>query len=337
LPKDNENIPFLGPIEPTEPEGFTAEQMIRCEECLRANPPTRVTCLYCVASLPLTESSARLRKPVLRQPDKYERGYNNILVPQDQVVASEVVTEAAQLLKLTAENVQEVLAAKIPLPVARTASREEAELVFMRLGDLGLHCVTLSDDDLGMSLLKRVKSMSFEDESLTIYQAGAAEPTTIPWANITLILPWHLFEARFEMNERMTRKPEKEILDTSEFFRDEAVIDFYDTEHSFTWRVNATAFDYSCLGRDKALVVNENIRKLQRLIIEKAVNAKVDESYPGVRNLLELAWSMLPETQSSGWRRERPGKLTVGMTTTKSNEIQFTRYSRLRYYFNRNQ
>ena len=337
MPKDNENIPFLGPIEPTEPEGFTAEQMIRCEECLRANPPTRVTCLYCVASLPLTESSVRLRKPVLRQPDKYERGYNNILLPQDQVVASEVVTETAQLLKLAAENVEEVLAAKMPLPVARTASREEAELVFMRLRDLGLHCVTLSDDDLGMSLLKRVKSMSFEDESLTIYQAGAGEPTTISWANITLILPWRLLEARFEMNERMTRKPEREILDTSEFFKDEAVIDFYDTEHSFTWRVNATAFDYSCLGRDKALVVNENIRKLQRLIVERAANAQVDESYPGVRKLLELAWSMLPETQSSGWRRERPGKLTVGMTTTKSNEIQFTRYSRLRYYFNRNQ
>ncbi|HEU4510071.1 MAG TPA: hypothetical protein VFR78_17685 [Pyrinomonadaceae bacterium] len=337
MPKDNENIPFLGPIEPTEPEGFTAEQMIRCEECLRANPPTRVTCLYCVAPLPLTESSARLRKPVLRQPDKHERGYNNILLPQDQVVTSEVVTEAAQLLKLTAENVQALLAANIPLPVARTASRDEAELVSVRLKDLRLQCVTLSDDDLGVGLVKRVKSMSFEDETFTVYQAGAGEPTTISWSNVTLILPWRLLEAKFEMNERMTRKPEKEILDTSEFFKDEAVIDFYDAEHSFTWRVNATAFDFSCLGRDKALVVNENIRKLQRLIIERSVNGKVDESYPEVRNLLELAWSTLPETQSSGWRRERPGKLTVGMTTTKSNEIQFTRYSRLRDYFNRNQ
>ena len=45
-----------------------------------------------------------------------------------------------------------------------------------------------------------------------------------------LIVPGRLFETRFEMKERMTRKPEKEILDTSEFFRDEAVIDFY-TSH----------------------------------------------------------------------------------------------------------
>lgn len=333
MPKDNENIPFLGPIEPTEPQGFTADQMIRCEECLRANPPTRVTCIYCVAPLPLTESSARLRKPVLRQPEKHQRGYNNILLPQDQVVTSEIVAEAAALLKLTPENVQEILDSNISLPVARTASREEAELVFLRLRDLGLHCMTLSDDDLGVSSVKRVKSMSFEDDSFTIYQAGAGEQTTILWAEITLILPWRLFETRFEINERMTRKPEKEILDAREFSRDEMVIDFYDAKHSFTWRVNATAFDFSCLGKDKALVVNENIRKLQRLIIERAVNAKVDESYSRVRNLLELAWSTLPETESSGWRRERPGKLVVGMATTKSNEIQFTRYSRLQYYF----
>ena len=48
----------------------------------------------------------------------------------------------------------------------------------------------------------------------------------------------------------------------------------------------------------------------------------------------QLAWGMQAETQSSGWRRERPGKLSVGMATIKSNESQFTRYSRLRYYFN---
>lgn len=337
MPKDNENIPFLGPIEPTEPQGFSAEQMIRCEECLRANPPTRVTCLYCVAPLPLTESSARLRKPVLRPPEKHQLGYNNILLPQDQVLTSDVITEAAELLKLATENLEEIIAQNLPLPVARTASREEAGLVLLRLQDIGLHCLTLSDDDLGVNLVKRVKSMSFDNDALTISQAGAGEQTTIPWADIKLILPGRLFEARFEIKERMTRKPEKEILDTSEFFKDEAIVDFYDATHPFTWRVNAAAFDFSCLGRDKALVVNENIRKLQLLIVSRSVNAQVDESYQRMRNLLELAWSTQPETQSSGWRRERPGKLSVGMATTRSNESQFTRYSRLRFYFNRNQ
>ena len=338
MPKDNENIPFLGPVEPSEPQGFSPDQMIRCEECLRANPPTRVSCLYCVAPLPLTEASARLRKPVLRPPEKHQLGYNNILLPQDQAISAEAVGEAATLLRLGEENFHEILSQSLPLPVARTASREEAELVSARLQDLGMRSLMLSDQDLGLTdnTMRRVKSMIFEDEYLVIQQSGAAEEIIVSWADIVLILPARLFETRFEMTERMTRKPEKEILDTSEFFRDEAVIDFYTATNEFTWRVGANGFDFSCLGDEKALVANENIGRLQRLMVAKAVNAEVDDSYRRVRNVLEFAWTMQPETQSSGWRRERPGKLSVGMATTKSNETQFTRYSRLRYYLNLN-
>jgi hypothetical protein len=135
-----------------------------------------------------------------------------------------------------------------------------------------------------------------------------------------------------EIKERMSRKKENEILETNEFFRDEVVIDFYTAAHSFTWRIGASGFDFSCLGNEKTLVANENIARLQRLIVAKSVNARFDDSYQRVRNVLELVWSTQPETQSSGWRRERPGKLSVGVATTKSNESQFTRYSRLRYY-----
>jgi hypothetical protein len=336
LPKDNENIPFLGPIEPSEPQGFPLEQMIRCEECLRANPPTRVSCLYCVAPLPLTESAVRLRKPVLRPPEKHQLGYNNILLPQDQAVSEDVITEAATLLKLTPETFQRIVSQGIPLPVARTASREEAELVFLRLKDLGLQCMTISDGDLGLSEnpVKRVKSMSFEDAYLTIHQAGAIE-ATFSWTDVVLILPGRVFETRLEIKERQTRKAENEILDTSEFFKDEAVMDFYTATDSFTWRVNANGFDFSCLENEKALIANENIGKLQRLIMAKAVNARVDDSYYRVRSMLEFAWGAQAETQSSGWRRERPGKLSVGVATTKNNESQFTRYSRLRNLIHR--
>ena len=335
MPKDNENIPFLGPVEPSEPQGFSPEQMIRCEECLRANPPTRVSCLYCVAPLPMTEASARLRKPVLRQPEKHQLGYNSILLSQEQVSA-ETIGDAAALLKLSEENFQEILSQGVPLPVARTASREEAELVCERLRDLGMKSLMLSDEDLGLteSAVKRVKSMIFEDDYFVIQQAGAEE-TFIAWTDVVLILSARLFETRFEMTERMTRKPEKEILDTSEFFRDEAVIDFYTSTDSFTWRVSASGFDFSCLGKEKALVVNENIARLEKLIATRAVNAQVDETYRQVRSVLEYAWATQPETQSSGWRRERPGKLNVGMVTTKSNESQFTRYSRLRHFIHK--
>jgi hypothetical protein len=336
LPKDNENIPFLGPVEPSEPQGFSAEQMIRCEECLRANPPTRVNCLYCVAPLPFTEASAHLIKPVLRPPEKHQLGYNNILLPRDQGVSDSVIADAAALLKLSPETVRDVISQDVPLPVARTASGPESELVAGRLRDLGLQCLTVSDSDIGLSFsenpVRRVRSIMFDDVTLTIQQAGAAEQTKVSWSDIVLILTGRLIETRLEITERMTRKAENEIVDTSEFFRDEFVIDFYTSEHPSTWRIGGSGFDFSCLGREKALVVNENLGKLRTLLIEKSANAQVDDSYTRVRNLLELAWTTQPETQSSGWRRERPGKLSVGVSTIRSNETQFTRYSRLRYY-----
>ena len=336
LPKDNENIPFLGPVEPAEPLGFPAEQMIRCEECLRANPPTRVSCLYCGASLPVTESSAKLRKPVLRQPEKHQPGYNNILIPPDRAVPDETVNNAAALLKLSTENVQALMSATVPMPVARTASREEAELVAERLRDLGLTCTTLSDEELGLSFsdntLKRVRGMRFDEVSLTI-QLAAGEEIEVRWAAVILMLPGRLIETRVEITERLSRKPERDLLDTSEFFRDETVIDFYTATHPFTWRVSASGFDFSCLGNEKALIANENILRLQRVLVARAVNAQFDESYSRVRNLLELAWGTQQENQSSGWRRTAPGKLSVGLSATKSNETQFTRYSRLRYHF----
>ena len=63
---------------------------------------------------------------------------------------------------------RELMSQSVPMPVARTASREEAELVSARLRDLGFDCLTLSDEELGLSFsdnaVKRVRSMTFDDE-----------------------------------------------------------------------------------------------------------------------------------------------------------------------------
>ena len=272
---------------------------------------------------------------MLRQPEKHQPGYNNILLPPDRAVSDETIKSVAALIKLSPENLQALMSQSVPMPVARTASREEAELVTQRLRDIGLTCITLSDETLGLSFsdntLKRVRAMRFDEPFLTIQLAGGEE-IEVTWADVILIVPGRLIETTVEITERLTRKPEKELLDTSEFFRDETVIDFYTARHPFTWRVGAGGFDFSCLENEKALIANENIARLERVLVARAVNAQFDESYARVRNLLELAWSTQQENQSSGWRRSAPGKLSVGLSTTKSNETQFTRYSRLRYY-----
>ena len=340
MPKDNENIrlPFDGPIEPSEPQGFAPDQMIRCDECLRANPPTRVACLYCSAPLPMTEESLRLRKPVLRPPEKHQTAFNNILLPSERDVPDEDLAQGADLLKLSTENLKRIIAEQIPLPVACTASREEAELVLNRLRDVGLQTIVLSDDELGASetSVKRIKSMTVDDEYATLQQAGTREQIEVHWRDIVLIVTGRLFTKRVEIQERKARSSENEIVHSSEFSNDEAVIDFYTSTHPQTWRINANGFDFSCLGIQKTLIAHENISRLQQFIAASAPQAKVDDSYKRLRQMLDLVWTSQQETQSSGWRRERPGKLSVGLSTINSNEIQFTRYSRLQRYFHLN-
>jgi hypothetical protein len=337
--------------------------MIRCDECLRANPPTRVQCLYCGVALPMTESAARLRKPVLRPPEKHQPAFSNILLPDQPELSTDTLAEAAGLLKLSAESLQKIMAEKLPLPVAFTASRDESELVVHRLGDLGVKIVALGDDELGVSSVKRVKGMTLAEDSLTFQHfsgwprratptneaapsddtvgvvlrdhpsAGTTETIHVSWRDVVLIVTGRLFVKRMEIQERKTRRPENEIVQSSEFFSDEAVLDLYTSTDAHTWRVSANGFDFSCLGGKKALIANENISRLQTELMDHAPQAKLDDSYRRLRHTLDLVWTAQQETQSSGWRRERPGKLSIGVATINSNESQFTRYSRLVRYF----
>jgi len=341
LAKDNENISLesIGPVAPSEPLGFTPDQMVRCEECLRANPPTRVTCLYCSEPLPLTEVSAQLRKPNLRPPDKGQPGYNNIFLPQIQSdIDEKVLNQASDLLKLPPETLQRILSAQKSLPLARTASREEALLVLERLRDLGLETITLADDDLGQpdNCVTRVRSIRLNETGMILQQSGATEGNQISWSDLRLLVLGRLLTRRMEIRERKTRKDENEILNSSEFFDDEAVMDLYATSDFQTWRISAKSFDFSCLEQQKTLLTTENFAILVRLIRSNAVQAEFDDTYIAVRQLLEPVWCSEQQTESSGWRRERPGKYSLGATTVNSNENQFTRYSRLRYYLSLN-
>jgi hypothetical protein len=232
LPKDNESIhlPFDGPLTPSEPAGFSADQMIRCDECLRANPPTRVNCLYCGTALPLSESTAQLRQPILRRPEKHELGYNTIALPDEQIWTLNLALEdSAKLLKLDLETCKRIVGAGTPLPVARTASRDEADLVRDRLKDIGLSTITISDEILGLGEdhLTRVRAMQWDEETLTFYQSGRIDASEVSWSDLRLVVSGRLVLKKVEVVERMSRRSENELVNTSQFFSDEAVFDLY--------------------------------------------------------------------------------------------------------------
>ncbi|HEX6729182.1 MAG TPA: hypothetical protein VF074_04185 [Pyrinomonadaceae bacterium] len=337
MPKDNENLslPFIGPAQPSEREGFAFEEMVTCDDCLRSNPPTRMACFYCGSTLPVTESSVQLRKPTLIQPDKLRPGYNTIFIAKSQTAFDvKKLHEAGRFLKLTPESLQRLLAAPVPLPLAHTASEEEANLVTQRMSDFGIDTCTVSDEELGNfeRCVVRIRSIQFDETSFSLRSSSGGHDKEVAYADLVLLVQGRLVIKTTEVKERKSRTAENELLDASEFFADQPVVDICSSTDPETWRVAANNFDFSCLLDQKTLVAGENISKLVKLIKAKAPQIEIDDHYNSLRQALESVWGLESETKSRGWRRGAPGWLTLEAATTDSNETQFTRYSRLRYH-----
>jgi hypothetical protein len=111
------------------------------------------------------------------------------------------------------------------------------------------------------------------------------------------------------------------------------VVDLYTRKEATPYRLAANSFDFSCLGDSKGLLAGENLACLLQCLREHCPHAQYDESFNSVRKALEPVWPMEQQNESSGWRRERPGKYSIGTVTELNNEMQFLRYSRLRYHF----
>jgi hypothetical protein len=341
LSSDEESAPWDG-SEPlrAEPRGFTRDQMVRCEACLRANPPTRTSCLYCAAQLPATEAGEALQRPTLRRLEKWEQGFNVILLPTDAApFPQEAVRIAAELLRLRPEDLGRIIEAREPLPVARAASSNEAALVERKLAELGFKALVIADTELCKESpsVKRARAFDLTEDALVIYTAGGGEPSGVLWTEISLLLAGRLIVREVAVEERKGRRAEKEIVDAREVSADEAVLDIYTTRgDDDCWRVSAASFDFSCLGARKGLVTAQNLATLVNTLRERAGRASYDDSYMRVRGALAYAWPVEQQTEARGWRRNAPGRVTTEEVARSDNESQFTRYSRLRHYLQRN-
>ena len=316
------------------PAPFAPDQMVRCDECLRANPPTRINCLYCAAVLPHNETTITLQKPTLRPLEKWEQGYNNILMPPVANLTAAGLAEVADLLRLPPEDLSRILDAETPLPLARAATIDEATLIQRRLGLLGIDSIIMPDAEPGNdgSGVVKVRALEIEDSGIYVYQTPETPFIQISWSDLVLLVVGRLLVKRVELKERKTGRTENSILHSSEFFTDETVVDVYIRTQTIPYRIAANSFDFSCLGSMKGLLVGENIRLLLQLFRERAPDAEYDDSFNSARKNLELVWPSEQQNESVGWRRDRPGKYSIGSVMELSNEAQFIRYSRLRHH-----
>jgi len=337
LPKDNEKMPLpdLATLGAADIQPFAADQMVRCDACLRANPPTRVNCLYCGGVMPVTENSVRLQKPALRRLETWEQGFNTILLPdRERIPTVDELRDLADFLKLKLEELQRIVSNDRPLPVAHAATNDEAKLIRNRLNDLGLKAINIPDEQLFLEdrHIVRIRSATINDERIIGYQVGGVTGVVFDRNSISLLVVGRLVTKRVEVKERKSHRSEDEIVNASEFFSDEAILDIYGSPGSPSCRIESGSFDFSVLGNRKKLVASENLRTLIGVISEGSPQAEVNDSYAGVRQTLEPVWPVQQRTQAIGWHREPLGKYSTTDATESTNENQFTRYSRLLYH-----
>jgi hypothetical protein len=316
-----------------EKPGFSPDEMAVCEKCSRKNPPTRLNCVYCGEQLKLSGAQADTAAPNLRQMEAWEKGYNIILLrrPGDSP-PEESIRAVAQLLRWEPQDVKDFLQKESSLPIAKTESPQEAELIKQRLADAGFGSFILPDEEIAAETpARRLRGIELGDETVTFHLFNGGEPERAAWSDLALLVKGSLFEKKVASTEKRKKNEEKQVVESSETSHDEPVLDIYSRENGAGWRILTRGFDFSCLGVDKSLLAVENIKRLAELIGRSAANIRVDDGYLKARPLLGKVWDNEQKLASHNWQRETMGKFHFDNVTAISNNSQFTKYSRLQW------
>lgn len=334
--KDGDKVELLDlEVSGAKSHSFALAEMITCDECLRANPPTRSKCLYCGTNLPVTGNdqvqSSREAIGQIDQPANLSDAYYVVLAPnQTNVMAESSWAAIASLLHLRTTEVEIAVGSGCAVPLARAASSEQATMLADKLRALGIGADTFREDTLSLDLPgRKIRAIELSDDGLTATPVNGGE-ISVPWDDLILIVAGRLMVNRVEVEERR-RRGRAQPLDTRELFSDEPVVDLYTSSDEVGWRISSSSFDFSCLGTEKAMTAFENFTKLISRLRVRAPKVEVDDSYRSLRALLASVWPLEPQTIKGEWRRSGAGKVDVATITTTDNEAQFNYYSRLRH------
>jgi len=331
LQEDEQQIPIWSQEEQPDSgkRAYSQDELAVCESCKRANPPTRTSCIYCGATLPINHETASLIKPTLRPLENWEQGFSVVILPDRNEATVLALKMLSDLLRIEIESLRIAIASGRVVPLARCASQEEAELVCKRLIDLGIRAEVVSDIELDANPVRRVRTLELTDNALFIYPTGRDERHSLQWQDISLLVIGRRIVRRLEVAERPDKKRGKEVIDSRELSSDSERLDIYTTHDEPGWRVAAENFDFSCLGKMKTLIASQNFQELVAVLRKQAPFAVYTDSYVRLRQTLGLVWPLNERTESLGLGTSRIGRVSTGAVTTSDNELQFTRYSRL--------
>lgn len=303
---------------------------MNCPRCARKTPAARALCLYCSEPLPVAKIEAA---PQQRAIDSHEFAFNTILEPAPATVTGRAESALASALKLTTAEARAFIELRKPVPLARSQSRQEAEMIAELVRTCGVGAVVVADEDLQLnSEAIRARRIIRTGDGIQVHHGDGA--LGISASEIKLLVVGRLRNTRVDFTESKSgmRSRASTVLDTAEFFSEETLLDVYTPDLGRSFRVKADGFDYSGIVRQLSFRAEENFGSLIDELRAVAPAAVIDQDFAGASEMYSRAWPERSRTESAGVKRTGLAFRPVSKSSViKDNRDQFERYSRLMY------
>jgi hypothetical protein len=319
------------PQEPNCPRSFKplSQDVTNCPRCQRRTPAARGECIYCGEHLPFAIIQSA---PPQRNIDTIERAFNTVLDPFPARVNESVIAALASALQIELNEAQAFIEAGKPLPLARSQTRAEADMISALIRTCGLRASIISDEDMMLdSDLMRARRLTTSDNQIQVHSSNGA--VVLRCDEISLLVLGELRNVRVDYTEGLSSgRSQGNVLDSSEYRSDETLLDVYTSSLERSFRIKADAFDYSGLVSPMSFRSEVNFQSALKALQAAAPNAKVDNDFPSVRCLLSRAWPERSRNESRGIKRSGLAFRAVAQASvTSDNKDQFDRYSRLMF------
>ena len=307
-----------------------SRDVINCPKCERATPVARATCLYCGEPLPVTEIETA---PPQRNIENSELAFNTVLEPSQTPAGEQAVSALAEALTIELDEARVFINAAKRLPIARSQTRQEADLIAALIRTCGLSATVVPDQELELEFeLKRARRITRAGDEFQFHHSGGV--MTLACAEIKLLVLGVLKNIRVDYTEGMPglRGRSGKVLDATEFRAEETLLDIYTTDLEKSFRIRADAFDYSGLVEPMSYRAEMNFRAALSELSGAASSAEFDEDFARMRGLLSHAWPERSRVEARGLRRAGFARRPVARSSILSdNRDQFDRYSRLTF------
>ena len=298
-----------------------------CPRCDRRTPAARGDCIYCGERLPFAIIQSA---PPQRNIDPGELAFNTVLQPFPARINESVVTALASALQIESSEAQALIDSGKPVPLARSQTRAEAEMITALVRTCGLRAVVIPDQEMSLEReMLRARRITPDDDRLHVHHAGGE--MTLMKEEVRLLVLGELRSVRVDYTEGISarRGQSSSVLETSEFRSDETLLDVYTRSVDKSFRIKSDAFDYSGLVSPLSFRSELNFKAALKQLRADSPQAVFDDDFPKMRSLLGRAWPERSRNESRGIKRTLTFQAVAQASLMSDNRDQFDRYSRL--------